>query len=68
MTKHKIKGLVITWLPSVAVATVLAAPALSVAQNQTPAPAQERVASEPVYKPPPRGALGGGSAARPAGR
>jgi Domain of Unknown Function (DUF928) len=59
MTKHKIKGLIITSLPSVAGAAVLAAAMPSVAQNQTPAPTQEQAASEPKYKPPPRGAPGG---------
>ena len=59
MTKHKIKGWVIASLTSIAIAAVSAAPTASVAQDQPTAPAQEQAASEPVYKPPPRGAPGG---------
>jgi hypothetical protein len=59
VTKHKIKGWVIASLTSIAIAAVLAAPIASVAQDQTTAPAQKQAASEPVYKPPPRGAPGG---------
>jgi hypothetical protein len=59
MTKYKVKGLVVTSLPSLAVVVVLAAPVPSFAQNQTPGSDQEQATSESGYKPPPRGAPGG---------
>jgi hypothetical protein len=59
VTKHKINGWVNVSLTSIAITAVLAAPTASIAQDQTTAPAQEQAASEPVYKPPPRGAPGG---------
>src|SRR5215831_3379361 len=59
MTKRKIKGLVVTSLPTLAVVAVLVASVSSFAQNQTPGFNQEQATSEPTYKPPPRGAPGG---------
>ena len=57
--KHKTEGWVIASLTSTAIAAVLAAPTSSVAQDQTTPPAREQAASQPVYRPPPRGAPGG---------
>ena len=60
MTKRKIGGLVITSLSGIAIAAVLMASAPSVAQKlATPSAQSEQAASEPKYKPPPRGAPGG---------
>ena len=60
MTQHKIKGLVIALLHAIAIAAVFIAFKTPVAQESAPPPAQnQQGASEPKYKPPPRGAPGG---------
>lgn len=60
MTKHKIEGLIIPSIPAIAIAAVFIASIPSVAQQSVTPPAQsEQAASEPKYKPPPRGAPGG---------
>jgi hypothetical protein len=60
VTKHQIKDLVIVSLSAIAIAAVFVASAPSVAQQSATPPAQnQQTASEPKYKPPPRGAPGG---------
>jgi hypothetical protein len=60
VTKHKIIVSIATSLPAIAIAAVLIASAPSVAQQPpTPSAQNQQAASEPKYKPPPRGAPGG---------
>jgi hypothetical protein len=60
VTKHKIRVSIIKLLPAIGIAAVLMASIPSIAQKfETPPAQNQQAASEPKYKPPPRGAPGG---------
>jgi hypothetical protein len=64
-----VKYLIVTRLLPAAVTVISLLAARAVAQGEPPTPAHEDdVQPRPEYKPPPRGARVGGSAAHPAGQ